>query len=89
MKYVVFYEPAADLAAMAPAHFPAHKARLDEFHDRGELLLVGPFGNPQEEGSMAVFTTRPAAEEFAKGDPFVIHGVVARWYIREWNEIYG
>jgi uncharacterized protein YciI len=89
VKYVVFYEPAADVASKAPAHFPAHKARLDEFHDRGELLLVGAFGNPQEEGSMAIFTTMAAAEEFAKGDPFVIHGVVARWYIRQWNEIYG
>jgi uncharacterized protein YciI len=62
---------------------------LDEFHDRGELLLVGAFGNPQEEGSMAIFTTMAAAEEFAKGDPFVTNGVVARWYIRQWNEIYG
>jgi len=21
-----------------------------------------------------------------KGDPFVLNGVVRRWYIREWNE---
>ena len=27
-----------------------------------------------------------AAEEFAKGDPLVVHGVVASWFIREWNE---
>lgn len=35
---------------------------------------------------MAVFTTREAAEEFAKDDLFVLHGVVSRWSIREWNE---
>ena len=28
-----------------------------------------------------------AAEEFAQGDPFVLHGVVARWHVREWNEV--
>jgi hypothetical protein len=89
MKYVMFYESADDVAAKAPAHFPAHRLRLDDFHARGTLLLVGTFGDPQSEGSMAVFTTREAAEEFAKGDPFVINGVVRTWYVREWNEIFG
>ena len=53
---------------------------------RGELLMIGPFANPQEEGSMAIFTTREAAEEFVRGDPFVLHGVVRNWYIRDWIE---
>ncbi len=35
---------------------------------------------------MAVFTTREAAEEFVKEDPFVLNGVVSHWTIREWNE---
>jgi len=87
MKYVLFYESATDVAAKAPRHFPAHRARLDEFHRRGDLLLVGTFGRPQEEGSMAIFTTRAAAEEFAKQDPFVLNGVVSSWHVRDWNEI--
>jgi uncharacterized protein YciI len=60
MKYVVFYESADDLATKAPAHFAAHAARYQEFVERGELLMIGPFADPQEEGSMAVFTTRAA-----------------------------
>jgi uncharacterized protein len=88
VKYVMFYESAPDVATNAPPHFPAHVARLNEFHDRGLLLMVGTFGDPQNEGSMAVFTTREAIEEFVAGDPFVINGVVANWYVREWNEIY-
>ena len=86
-KYVLFYESADDVASKAPALFPAHKVRLYEFHERGTLRMIGTFANPQEEGSMAVFTTREAAEEFAKGDPFVAGGAVRNWYIREWNEI--
>ncbi len=31
-------------------------------------------------------TTRKAAEEFVKGDPFVLHGVVRSVQIKEWNE---
>ena len=88
MKYVMFYESAPDVATNAPPHFPAHVARLNEFHDRGLLLMVGTFGDPQNEGSMAVFTTREAIEEFVAGDPFVINGVVSIWYVREWNEVY-
>jgi uncharacterized protein YciI len=35
---------------------------------------------------MAIFTTNEAAQEFAEGDPFVLGGVVSRWYVRDWNE---
>jgi uncharacterized protein YciI len=84
MKYVLFYESADDVAEKAPLHFPAHKARWQEFLDRGSLLLIGPFSD--RSGAMAVFTTTAAAEEFAAGDPLVLHGVVTNWYIREWME---
>jgi uncharacterized protein YciI len=87
VKYVVLYTSADDVAATAPAHFPAHKQRLDTFHARGDLLMVGTFSDPQNEGSMAIFRTRDSAEEFVADDPFVRNGVVARFEIREWNEI--
>jgi uncharacterized protein YciI len=87
-KYVLFYESADDVLAKAPAHLAAHSARGREFHERGSLLAYGPFANPQEEGSMAVFTTREAAEEFARDDPFVLNGVVRSWQIREWDETF-
>ena len=88
MKYVVvLYTSAADVAHKAPQHFPAHKERLEAFHARGDLLMVGTFGDPQAEGSMAIFRTAEAAEEFVAGDPFVTNGVVANHEIREWNEI--
>jgi hypothetical protein len=35
---------------------------------------------------MGVFSTRAAAEEFVRADPFVTNGIVARWTIREWHE---
>ena len=86
MKYVVLYDSADDVASKAPAHFPAHAARLEEFHARGTLLMVGTFANPQEQGSMAIFATREDAEEFVRGDPFVLNGVVRGWRILDWNE---
>jgi uncharacterized protein YciI len=86
VKYVLLYESADNVADRAPAHFPAHRARYEEFHARGTLLMLGIFSNPQDEGSMAIFTTRDAAEEFARNDPFVLNGVVRNWHIREWRE---
>ncbi|MEA2274754.1 MAG: uncharacterized protein QOI98_3462 [Solirubrobacteraceae bacterium] len=88
-RTVVLYTSAPDVLTKAPLHFAAHKQRLDEFHARGELLLVGTFGDPQAEGSMAIFASRGAAEEFVSADPFVLNGVVAAHHIRDWNEIYG
>jgi len=87
MKYVLLYESADDVIAKAPAHFPAHQKRLTAFHERGELLMVGTFGDPQRQGSMAIFRTRKGAEEFAADDPFVVNGVVRRYEVRDWDEI--
>jgi uncharacterized protein len=84
VKYVLFYESGDDVATLAPLHFPAHKARWQEFAENGRLLAIGPFADGA--GAMGVFATRAAAEEFAEGDPFVRNGVVRSWSIREWNE---
>ena len=86
MKAVVFYESAPDVAAKAPAYMAEHRTRWAEFSRRGELLMIGPFANALEDGAMGIFTTREAAEEFVRGDPFVLHGVVRNWTIRDWNE---
>ena len=87
--FVLLYESADNVATKAPPVFPAHKARLDDFHARGELLMVGTFGDPQAEGSMAIFRTREGAKEFVADDPFVRDGVVKSWQIRQWNEVLG
>jgi uncharacterized protein YciI len=83
-KYVLQYVSAEDVRTKAPIHFGAHKARWHEFLDQGTLLMIGTFTDL--EGSMAVFSTREAAEEFARSDPFVLNGVVSSWRVREWNE---
>lgn len=87
MKIVTFYEMAADAPGKVMEYFPAHRARLDEFHARGVLLAAGPLGNPPE-GAMAIFTSREAAEEFIQGDPFVQAGLVASWRCVDWNAVF-
>lgn len=87
MKIVAFYDMAPGAMAKVKEHFPAHRARLDQFHGRGVLVAAGPFGNPAE-GAMAIFHSRAGAEEFVKGDPFVVQGLVAKWRFVEWNAVF-
>ena len=50
--------------------------------------MSGPFHDPGEVlSTMGVFSTREAAEAYARGDPFVLNGMAGGWSIREWNEI--
>lgn len=85
MKYVLFYEPpAGDVAAKIQDLFAEHRALWKDFADRGSLLAIGPFSDGS--GAMGVFTTRAAAEEFVRADPFVRHAVIGGWSVREWNE---
>jgi uncharacterized protein YciI len=85
VKYVLLYESAHVASSKAPKHVDAHQARVDDFHSRGALVMTGSFTNP-EDGSMAIFTSREAAEEFIKDDPFVVSGVITSWHIGEWDE---
>jgi uncharacterized protein YciI len=85
MKVLMFYEMAPGGLTKAPANFPAHKARLQEFQARDVLLMAGPYGNPPV-GALGVFTSREAAEEFSSGDPFVLNGVVGRCTLHDWQE---
>ena len=87
MKYVMRYRAVEGFLPLAQQHGAAHVARLHEFHDRGVLLMVGTSDEPMNGDAMGVFTTREAAEEFVAGDPFVLHGVVAEWTVRPWNEV--
>lgn len=91
--YAAFFTTSFDTIEEAQAQFPdalaAHIARSKEFHQAGTLLMAGAFlKNPGEPlSTMAILTSREAAEEYAKGDPFVLNGMVANWYIREWANI--
>jgi uncharacterized protein YciI len=67
------------------AVYPRHKAFLDQFVARGEVVGVGPFTDAGG-GNMALFRNRAAAEGFAKGDPFFLEGVVQEYQIKDWGD---
>ena len=83
MKFVVIGEPSGASMEAILAVFPRHKAIVDKFVARGEVIGIGPF---TDLGNMAIFRTRAAAEEFASEDPFILEGLIKSFAIREWND---
>lgn len=84
MKHLLVYHSGPEGREKAPLHFEAHRARWRDFQEAGTLLMIGPYAD--RTGALAVFSTREAAEEFARSDPFVLNGVVERWEIVDWLE---
>jgi uncharacterized protein YciI len=69
------------------AVYPRHRAYLDEFALDGDVIMIGTFGNPEQDGSMAIFRSRQAAERFIQGDPFVVEELVTEPKILDWDPL--
>ena len=83
MKTVVICESSGATMDQIMAVYPRHKAVVDAFVARGEVIGIGPFA---DRGNMAIFRTREAAEAFARQDPFILEGMVKSFTIRDWND---
>jgi uncharacterized protein len=85
MLFAVIGSSAGKSRAEIMAVYPRHKAFLEPFVARGEVVGVGPFTDPGG-GNMALFRTRAAAASFAEGDPFLLEGVVKAYQIKDWGD---
>ena len=83
MKAVIIGEPSGASMDQIMAVYPRHKAVVDAFKARGEVIGIGSFA---DRGNMGIFRTRQAAEEFARQDPFILEGLVKSFVIRDWND---
>jgi uncharacterized protein YciI len=85
MKAVVIGVGAGASMEVIMAAYPRHKAVVDKFIERGEVIGIGPFVD-NVRGNMAIFKTRAAAEEFVKQDPFILEGLIKSFEIRDWAD---
>jgi uncharacterized protein YciI len=85
MLFAVIGSSAGKTREEIMAIYPRHKAFLNQFVSRGEVVGVGPFTDPAG-GNMALFRSRAAAEEFAKSDPFFLEGAVKEYRIKDWAD---
>lgn len=82
MKAVVIGIGAGASMDALMAVYPRHKAVVDEFVARGDVIGIGPFAD--RGGSLAIFGSREAAELFVQQDPFILEGLIKSYDIREW-----
>lgn len=82
MKAVVIGIGAGASMDALMAVYPRHKAVVDEFVARGDVIGIGPFAD--RGGSLAIFRSREAAELFVQQDPFILEGLIKSYDIREW-----
>lgn len=83
MKAVVIGESSGASMEVIMSVYPRHKAVVDKFIERGEVIGIGPFAN---RGNMAIFKSRVAAEQFVTEDPFILEGLVKSFVIRDWDD---
>ena len=90
MHYLLFYEAGPDYAERRKPFRDAHLAHARAAVRKGQLVLGGAFANPVD-GAVLLFRddSPAAAEQFAQSDPYVLNGVVRRWYVREWTTVVG
>lgn len=90
MHYLLIYDVADDYATRRVPLRAAHLAHARAAVARGELVLGGALANPPD-GAILLFRgdSPAAAAAFAKGDPYVIQGLVKSWRVREWTTVVG
>jgi uncharacterized protein len=88
--YLLLYTLAPDYLERRGALRDEHLTLAWQAHERGELVLAGALAEPVDN---AVFLFRgegpEAAEAFARADPYVKHGLVPEWRVREWSTVVG
>jgi hypothetical protein len=88
--FLLFYDAGPDYAEKRAPHRPAHLAHARAAAARGELVLGGALTDPIDM-SVLLFKAQSAevARAFAEADPYVVHGVVLGWRVREWTTVVG
>jgi uncharacterized protein YciI len=98
MYYLLFYEKTKDYAKLQLPYAEAHRKHVMQAASAGTLVLAGNLNDESanvsvsgsaEGAALLLFESDDAtiAEEFAKEDPYVVNGIITRWYVRAWDAV--
>jgi len=88
--FLLFYEAGPDYLARRPQFRAEHLRHAWSAAGRGEIVVAGALADPVD-GAVLMFRgeDKSVAEDFARVDPYVVNGLVARWHVREWTTVAG
>jgi uncharacterized protein len=90
MYYLLLYDVVPDYAERRAALRDEHLALGRAAHERGELVMGGALAGPVD-GAVLLFRgdSPQVAERFAQADPYVRHGLITHWLVRQWTVVIG
>ena len=88
--FLLFYEAGPDYLDRRPEFRAMHLAHAWAAQERGDLIVAGALADPVD-GAVLMFAgeDKAVAEDFARADPYVVNGLIARWHVREWTTVVG
>lgn len=90
IHYLLFYDVVDDYVTRRQAFRSAHLAYAQRFVDRGELILGGALAEPVDQAVLLFRCDTPELPRaFAAADPYVVQGLVSRWWVRPWTTVIG
>lgn len=90
VHYLLTYDLAPDYLERRAEFRDAHLTLAWEAQQRGELVLAGALAEPADK-AVLVFQCDSAetVQLFAARDPYVTHGLVRAFHVRQWNTVVG
>ena len=90
MHYLLMYDLADNYLERRGEFRDAHLTLAWEAQERGEIVVAGALADPFDMAVLMFQGDSPAAAEaFAKADPYVVHGLVTGYKVRQWNTVVG
>jgi len=84
------YDLAPDYLERRGEFRDAHLKLAWEAQQRGELIVAGALADPSDQALLMFACETPEPVQlFAAQDPYVTHGLVRAFHVRQWNTVVG
>jgi len=84
------YDLAPDYLERRGEFRDAHLKLAWEAQQRGELIVAGALADPSDQALLMFACETPQPVQlFAAQDPYVTHGLVRAFHVRQWNTVVG
>lgn len=89
LHFMLIYDVDPDFIARRAQYRDEHLALAWKAADAGALMLAGALEEPTEQAFLLFRGSREAASRFAQADPYVRHGLVRKWQVKQWHTVAG
>jgi uncharacterized protein YciI len=88
--FLLIYDVGPGFIQNRAEHRTEHLTLAWRAAEAGQLLLAGALEEPTDQAFLLFKAdTRDVPEAFAKADPYVRHGLVKAWRVKQWNTVAG